>query len=226
MRVVHVLRKPCSESTVAANVLRWGTGGVNVDASRVGTSDRLGGGATSRTSADQKGNEGWTRPWMSDPVAQEAHAERVRVNVAKAEALGRWPANLILGHLPACVQAGTRKIKGVGPGSGGGFKDGKFSGQVGQGNYTGTTFKGFADADGMETVTAWTCEPGCPAAALDAQSGVLPARGNVNPSTQGGGAGFSGGTRPIASEHHTRPELRVAGGASRFFKHFGGKGEP
>jgi hypothetical protein len=25
MKVVHLLRKPCSEGTVAANVLRWGT---------------------------------------------------------------------------------------------------------------------------------------------------------------------------------------------------------
>lgn len=96
MRTIHVLRKPCSEGTVAANVLKWGTGALNVDGCRVSTSDALGGGATSRTGSDQKGNEGWTRPWMVDPMAQAAHAERVRSNVARAEALGRWPANVIL----------------------------------------------------------------------------------------------------------------------------------
>jgi site-specific DNA-methyltransferase (adenine-specific) len=32
-----VARKPLSESTVAANTLKWGTGGLNIDASRVGT---------------------------------------------------------------------------------------------------------------------------------------------------------------------------------------------
>ena len=102
MKVVHVLRKPLSEGSVAANVLRHGTGAIHIDASRISTGDSLGGGAMARTGADQKGNEGWTRPWMSDPDAREAHAERVRANVVKAEALGRWPANLVLQHLEGC----------------------------------------------------------------------------------------------------------------------------
>ena len=34
-------RKPLSEKTVAANVLKWGTGGINVDGCRVGTEDGL-----------------------------------------------------------------------------------------------------------------------------------------------------------------------------------------
>ena len=76
MRTIHVPRKPCSEPTVAANVLRFGTGGLNVDGCRVSTTDALGGGVTSRTGPEQKGNEGWT-------------------NVARAEALGRWPANVL-----------------------------------------------------------------------------------------------------------------------------------
>jgi hypothetical protein len=36
MKVIHLLRKPCSEGTVAANVLRYGTGALNIDASRIG----------------------------------------------------------------------------------------------------------------------------------------------------------------------------------------------
>jgi len=47
-----------------------------VDGCRVSTTDALGGGVTSRTGPEQKGNEGWT-------------------NVARAEALGRWPANVL-----------------------------------------------------------------------------------------------------------------------------------
>src|SRR6185437_8500839 len=35
-------------------------------------------------------------PWRNDPEAQAAHAERIRANVAKAEHLGRWPANVVL----------------------------------------------------------------------------------------------------------------------------------
>ena len=34
-------RKPLSEKTIAANVLKWGTGGINVDGCRVGTDDKL-----------------------------------------------------------------------------------------------------------------------------------------------------------------------------------------
>ena len=34
-------RKPLSEKTVAANVLKWGTGGINVDGCRVATEDQL-----------------------------------------------------------------------------------------------------------------------------------------------------------------------------------------
>jgi len=34
---ICMARKPLSESTVAENVLKWGTGGINVDGSRVGT---------------------------------------------------------------------------------------------------------------------------------------------------------------------------------------------
>lgn len=39
MRVIHVLRKPLSESTVAANTLKHGTGGLNIDASRIRTGE-------------------------------------------------------------------------------------------------------------------------------------------------------------------------------------------
>jgi DNA modification methylase len=34
-------RKPLSEKTIAANVLKWGTGGINIDACRVGTEEKL-----------------------------------------------------------------------------------------------------------------------------------------------------------------------------------------
>ena len=39
---ITVARKPLSEPTVAKNVLKWGTGGINIDACRVGTDENLG----------------------------------------------------------------------------------------------------------------------------------------------------------------------------------------
>ena len=39
--------KPISERTIAANVLKWGTGGINVDGVRIGTEKRFNGSAHS-----------------------------------------------------------------------------------------------------------------------------------------------------------------------------------
>lgn len=91
---IVVARKPLA-GTVATNVLAHGTGALNIDGCRVATDEKLGGGAEKATTVDQKGNDGWVRPWMEDPVAREAHAARVRSNVERAESLGRFPANVI-----------------------------------------------------------------------------------------------------------------------------------
>lgn len=90
---VIVARKPL-RGTVAANVVEWGTGGLNIDACRVATDDALGGGA--EKAQHKMTHDGWNRPWMDDAEAVANHAERVRANVQKAESLGRWPANLVL----------------------------------------------------------------------------------------------------------------------------------
>ncbi len=91
-----VLARKFLIGTVAENVSEHGTGGLNIDESRIETTDSLGGGAETQTRSDQKGHEGWTRPWMEREEDQEAHAGRVRVNVEKAEQMGRWPANVIM----------------------------------------------------------------------------------------------------------------------------------
>lgn len=79
--------------TVAATWKEHGTTGLNIDFCRIATADGLGGG--DQNGARKIGPEGWHRPWMQDEQAKAAHAERCNANVAKAEALGRWPANLI-----------------------------------------------------------------------------------------------------------------------------------
>jgi len=90
---ITLARKPL-EGTVVANMLKWHTGAINVDGCRVpANGDKLGGGAEKDVQSDKP--EGWDRPWRNNPEAQRAHAERIRENVQKAEAAGRWPANLI-----------------------------------------------------------------------------------------------------------------------------------
>lgn len=71
-------RKPLSEKTVAANVLKWGTGGINIDGCRVGhNGEKLGGGG----SVDD--HDGWGKSLCG------------KTDSAKSETQGRFPANLI-----------------------------------------------------------------------------------------------------------------------------------
>ena len=100
-------RKPLAEPSIAANVLKYGVGGINVDACRVGyasesdlasTEKRLG---EMRQSVRGKvgmgaGNEGWKRPWMEDEAKVQ---EKMQANPQ-----GRWPANLLLSHSWLCTE--------------------------------------------------------------------------------------------------------------------------
>jgi hypothetical protein len=92
---ITVARKPLGKGTVAENVQRFGVGALNIDGCRVATTDKLGGGGEKAETSGKFTNDGWRRPWMDDPDALEAQAAKVRANVEKAEAVGRWPANLI-----------------------------------------------------------------------------------------------------------------------------------
>ena len=79
---ICLARKPLSEKTIAANVLKWGTGGVNIDACRVPTDDNIylhGNGAESGKSKGIYGDKGGSLTRKT--AGQE---------------LGRWPANLLL----------------------------------------------------------------------------------------------------------------------------------
>jgi len=72
-------RKPLSEKTVAKNVLKWGTGGINIDGCRVETNDNLNGGAYSKGEVTGLYDLGLKR--LPDEFKQP---------------IGRFPANLIL----------------------------------------------------------------------------------------------------------------------------------
>lgn len=77
---IVVARKPLSAKTVAANVLQFGTGAMNIDGCRVQTEDNLNGGAYSNGAKD-----------ASDATS---YATGVNAGVFK-QPEGRWPANLI-----------------------------------------------------------------------------------------------------------------------------------
>ena len=76
---ICLARKPLSEGTIAANVLRWGTGAINVDGCRVETGEELG-----RYASAPKGrDDGW------------GMRTRQRDDPQYAVSSGRFPANLI-----------------------------------------------------------------------------------------------------------------------------------
>lgn len=79
---IVLARKPLSEKTVAGNVLKWGTGGLNIDGCRIPTNEVIMNHSRSAEAARSKGKYG-------DSKAQETHQ-------TLGQMLGRWPANVLL----------------------------------------------------------------------------------------------------------------------------------
>lgn len=78
---IVVARKPLEKGlTVAENVLKWGTGAINVDESRIASESM----PKSCTNQNIKGNS-----YKSD------NSEKVRDSIYKPNSQGRWPANII-----------------------------------------------------------------------------------------------------------------------------------
>lgn len=76
-----LVRKPCSEKTVAANVLKHGTGGLNIDAGRIGT-ELIQGGRAGR---------------------KDSSSFNVCIGDKPPMHQGRFPANLVFSHTPYCT---------------------------------------------------------------------------------------------------------------------------
>jgi len=211
-RVITVARKPCSEGSVAANSLKWGTGGINVDGSRLFC-------GTSHFKPEFIRKRGGMAPSDERQGAALGMFAPGTVCQPTNHAGGRWPANLILVHKPGCKRVGEKKVVGAAP-QGQGFDWNKRIPQTSYGMQEHPVFRGYSGPDGTETIDAWECEPGCPVAELDQQSGESPVKSPLLPSPRllkketvvcyGRGLGTS-----LVSHGD-------AGGASRFFKQVGG----
>lgn len=84
---IVVARKPISMKTVAENVLTYGTGAINIDASRVGSEGYTSGGKNSSVAFGMNG--------LGEKQPRNDGSQ------------GRFPANLILSHNPDCQLTGT-----------------------------------------------------------------------------------------------------------------------
>lgn len=153
-----LIRKPLEEKTVAGNVLKHGTGSINVDGCRIGAPP------APRNAPKPKFNGGNFHAGQKREVVEMHHFNPTQ---------GRFPANVVLSHNPDCVEVGEKRVKAI---TGGGMnRDGQglnntYSRHQGH-QRVRTVTKG--NPDGTETVPAYECTEGCAVAALDEQSGVL-----------------------------------------------------
>jgi DNA modification methylase len=120
---IVMARKPLSEKTVVNNVLEWGTGGINIDASRVGTDDTRS--KASMTALGQ--NSGWNKHSNKEVIAGSES--------------GRFPANIIFDEEAGKIldeQSGISKSTGGRSGNKEGVGQngiyGQYSGEVKDGN--------------------------------------------------------------------------------------------
>lgn len=86
-------RKPLGEKTVAENVLRWGTGALNIDGTRIPSDDVIP--MMSGKAVLGGTSNGYDRPWKNDPLKVAERERRAAEAIDKANAMGRWPANFI-----------------------------------------------------------------------------------------------------------------------------------
>ena len=196
---IVLARKPLEKGlSIAENVLKWGTGGINIDGCRVGTEERTykGMSANIPSGAGTFRDDNWT-------------PKDIEVNVS-----GRFPANVILTHHPECECVGTKKV-------GKGERKNHDDGEVSNANegYTRPNKSSYTHKDssvianyGEETIEDWNCHEDCPIKILDEQSGVLKS-GDMNGEYYGFGKngiyGSGGKTKGVS--------YGDKGGASRFF---------
>ena len=185
-------RKPIAESNVTKQVLKTGTGAINIDGTRIAGTPQV----PSSIRAVRRFDDRPDQPELAPPPAPNP--------------AGRWPANLILTHSPDCKRVGEMDAPAPIINR---FDDGMKPFGEGAGHpYTST-------GGGTEVVPVFECVEGCPVLEINRQGsemGVHPAgskqppqekyeMSEMTPSYSGGFSGPSGA------------RYGDDGGAARFF---------
>jgi site-specific DNA-methyltransferase (adenine-specific) len=179
-----LVRKPLAASSIAENVLTYGTGAINVDACRIGTEEQLG--RLNHTTSTFMDSANGTRA---------PHPRTFLAN--NSDGKGRFPSHLLLTHTPSCIQVGTKRVRGGGGPPSTGKPNPPGIVDFGLKVNGGVTHR---DEDGMETVTAWQCPDSCPVRVLDAQGGLRKSGGRVSKSgdeIKGQWREWAGSTSPM-----------------------------
>lgn len=194
-------RKPIEEQNVAAQVLKTGTGAINVDATRVkhASPEDLAKHQAGVTALKEKGGT------MKD--SWKNSSDLSGANDVKQE--GRWPAQLLLTHNHDCKKIGVKVVKAPVINR---FTDGMKP----FGDGAGHPYE--SSGGGTEEQDVWECTEGCPVRAMDAQSGeTKSAMGRPGVQKENDSVvNFNGKaiSTPGVNQHGD------SGGASRFFQTF------
>lgn len=195
---VLMFRKPLI-GTVAENVVRHGTGALNIDGCRIEAKGESFGDLPSRPWANK---DGLSYAQIGHDYRNGSNAEAVE----KLRSLGRWPPNTVLVHTPDCKQVGTRTVKAPVINR---FTDGMKP----FGDGAGHPYESVGGGD--EEIPVWACPDGCPVKALDEQSG------SSSSSVRTGGEGeHLDPSREGWRFKRAEGGFNDAGGASRFFPQF------
>lgn len=194
VEVIVVARKPV-EGTIAENCERYGSGALAIDACRIAANGKDIN-ARKDKAAHTNGGNGYEGGWGQ--VEREWNS-----------AAGRWPANLVLSHLPGCKRVGMKRVKGAG------WRDDDGVGEPQPemyGGYAERKRQGYTDPDGLELVDAWECEQTCPTRLFP----IAPSRGEYTQSLDQPNTGkrgmFGGGLSNRRNEY-----AGETGSAARFF---------
>jgi DNA modification methylase len=203
---IVLARKPLEKGlSVAENILKWGVGGINIDASRIGFKDEAD--YKESTQKNQHADFG-TKPLTNNTV----YGDYSMIQPKNYEPQGRFPANIILTHHEDCECKGIKKVKAIK----GGCKFESAFFKSGESNFTKDG--GIGDADGNETVEDWDCHEDCPIRILDEQSGILKS-GDIKPHKEKGtGTIYGNGSGFFSCTDFREVNFKGdKGGASRFF---------
>lgn len=208
---IVLARKPLAEKTVAANVIKYGTGALNIDACRVG-------GDVITTHSRGKNTAFPKRPGETT-VEESGRSQRQDV-VDQSERAGRWPPNIVLTHSPDCIPTDkTIKVKAA-------YRpESQYAGSPDKDVYGKGLNQRMSpahdDPDGTETIQVWDCTDDCPVAEMNRQSGVTKAR-QSGWSKSGSHASANDSMTGPNYERKAKPDAftDTGGGASRFFPVF------
>jgi len=198
---ILLARKPLSEKNVATNMKRHGTGAMNIDATRIPVVGEVIHTPQSDP-AKRKGVVGSDLGFSKGTSAKMQEAQRA--SVERTNVLGRWPANIIIECI--CEETLPAQPDQVHPRRGEKSQDKRY---VEKGS-TDFAMKPGARRSGGGVIHT---NPECPAALLDAQSGLSESSGGIN-RWKDGAKPFGGGK---GHPYETVPGHQDFGGASRFF---------